>query len=367
MRSHVMTSRALVAVGVASLALAGGLVTASPAAADPQVEVLAGGLVGPLSLAVDDDGTRYVTENFTGTLYRQEPGGALEPILHLGGGQELGGVSAEDGSLRFTATSADGTVGRVMQMRPGGGVRKLLDTSAYEAAHNPDGPQRYGFERISQRCAGQLPPEAGPASYTGIVETHPYNTDLVNGVTYLADAAGNDILRIEPDGTTSVVAVLPPARVTITPEGAEANGLPECTVGKVYRFEGVPTDVEMGPDGWLYVSSLPGGPEDPSLGANGRVLKINPANGKVKTLISGLAGAVGVGVAPNGDVYASQLFGGLIVKNAAGTNAVDPYVAVPLPADVDVADDGVYATINVLPSGPPDGQLVRITESDSSS
>ena len=58
-------------------------------------------------------------------------------------------------------------------------------------------------------------------------------------------------------------------------------GLPACVTGLNYKFEPVPTDVEMGPDGWLYVSSLPGGPEDGSLGAQGRVYKVNPANGKV--------------------------------------------------------------------------------------
>ena len=51
----------------------------------------------------------------------------------------------------------------------------------------------------------------------------------------------------------------------------------------------MPTDIEVGPDGQLYVTSLPGGPEDGSLGLNGRVLKINPATGKVSTLVEGSA------------------------------------------------------------------------------
>lgn len=49
-----------------------------------------------------------------------------------------------------------------------------------------------------------------------------------------------------------------------------------CVVGHEYAFEPMPTDVEIGPDGWLYVSSFPGGPEDPSLGARGAIFRINP-------------------------------------------------------------------------------------------
>jgi streptogramin lyase len=310
MRTPTTRSRALTAAAsTAALAgaLAGGLVGASPASAAPSVEVLAGGLVGPLSLAVGDDGTRWITEDFTGTLYRQAPGEDPVPVFHAGGGQEVAGVSVEGSRGRFALSDQNLTTGRVMEIRPGGGVRKLFDSHAYEYTVNPDGSTKYGFERISPRCAAQLPPEMGPATYTGITDSHPYGTALVDGVTYLADAGGNDLVAIEP-----------------------------------------------------------GGPEDPSLGANGRVLKINPANGKVKTVATGLLSVTGVAVAPNGDVYASQLFAGSIVRIPAGTNTPEPFVDVPLPADVDVASDGVYATVNVLPgeSGPPDGQLVRITEAE---
>ena len=88
----------------------------------------------------------------------------------------------------------------------------------------------------------------------------------------------------------------------------EANGAPDCLVGKKFGLEAVPTDVEVGPDGKLYVTSLPGGPEDPSLGLNGRVLRINPTNGRVKTLVGGLLSPTGVAVASNGDIYIAQLF-----------------------------------------------------------
>ena len=68
---------------------------------------------------------------------------------------------------------------------------------------------------------------------------------------------------------------------TITREAARQFGLPTCTIGKTYAFEAVPTDVELGPDGMLYVSVLPGGPEDPSLGARGAIYRVSPATGAV--------------------------------------------------------------------------------------
>lgn len=38
--------------------------------------------------------------------------------------------------------------------------------------------------------------------------------------------------------------------------------------GAPHNFEPVPIDVEIGDDGMLYVSTLPGGPEGPELGAH---------------------------------------------------------------------------------------------------
>ena len=106
--------------------------------------------------------------------------------------------------------------------------------------------------------------------------------------------------------------MLPPTPVTMTAEAAERSGSRRAPMGLDYRFEPVPTDVEIGPDGWLYVSSLPGGPEDGSLGAQGRVYKVNPKSGKVKLVADGFISTVDVAVASNGDVYVAELFTGTI-------------------------------------------------------
>lgn len=100
----------------------------------------------------------------------------------------------------------------------------------------------------------------------------------------------NAILKVDAgSGDVSTVAVLPP-RPAVVPAGTRipidmAGGtveVPACVVGHDYAFEPVPTDVEIGPDGWLYVSSTPGGPEDPSLGARGAIFRINPWTGTTR-------------------------------------------------------------------------------------
>ena len=87
-------------------------------------------------------------------------------------------------------------------------------------------------------------------------------------------------------------------------EVAAAFGLDPCVVGHTYAFEPVPTDVEQGPGGKLYVSTLPGGPEDGSLGPLGSVYLVDPRSGSVTLLAAGFSGtgfkkspAVGLGLA----------------------------------------------------------------------
>jgi sugar lactone lactonase YvrE len=151
-------------------------------------------------------------------------------------------------------------------------------------------------------------------------------------------------------------------KVKVSAAGAKANKLPRCTVGKKFALEAVPTDIEYGPDGNLYVTSLPGGPEDGSLGANGRLLKINPTTGAVTTIADHLLSPTGVAVAANGDVYVAQLFPGVISKLAAGSTKLRTFVKVPFPAAVEATPTGLLATINALPMGPkPKGQVVTIT------
>jgi hypothetical protein len=356
-----------VLAGAVALALAGTATGATAASghstskAEPTVTAIAKKLVGPLSVAQAPDGTRYWTDSFAGPLYKQSPNG--QPAVVFAGSKKAAaeGVSADGGVLRFTTGSPDNSAGKVWTLDPVSGAPVLVaDTGKFEKANNPDKGNHYGFVGTPASCLKQLGHDV-PPPYTGVKETHPYATASASGVTYVADAGGNDILAISATGVVSAVTVLKPVYAKITPSAADSLGLPDCTIGKRFGLEPVPTDIEVGTDGQLYVTSLPGGPEDPSLGANGRVLKINPATGKVTTLVSGLITPTGVAVASNGDIYVTQLFLGLISKIKAGSSKAKPYIQLPLPAAVEATPQGLLATIHAVPGKKPKGQVVKIT------
>ena len=153
---------------------------------------------------------------------------------------------------------------------------------------------------------------------------------LGHGSWAVADAGANAIFKVTASGQVSTIAVLPPQQTTITQAlldsaSVDQNGNPvpvpdtaKCLIGKSYGFEAVPTDVEVGPFGQFWVSTCPGGPEDPSLGARGSVYLVNPATGWSWRLATGFAGATNLAVAKDGTTYVSELFGGKITKVSRG-------------------------------------------------
>lgn len=368
-RKHLVA--ALAAAALAGTALGGPAVADEPAA-KPKASTLAKGLVSPLTLAVSNDGTVYYAQNFVGSLHAKRPGKAPKTIYTAPvPGTEVGAVSERLGSLRFALTLPVDEGSEVppktvlMGVGNNGKARALADLSKYEETKNPDGNVTYGFRDLSAECAAELPPFL--QAYPGIVESHPYATTQVNGATYIADAAGNTILKLGKGNKLSTVAVLPAQPLTVTPAVVEAfKGmeieLPECAVGQTMYLEAVPTDVERGPDGKLYVTTLPGGPEDPSLGARGAVYRVDPKSGKVAKVAGGLMSPTGVAVDKKGALYVAELFGGRIAKIAKGKQKAFTFLGAGLPADVEVSKGRVYATINALPpeEGAPDGRVIRV-------
>jgi len=356
---QVLAAAAVIALagGAAGAGLTGA--TAAPAQkAEPTVTPIAKHLVGPLSVAQAPDGTRYWADSFAGLLYKQPPNGAAS-VIYKSKHHGADGVSADGGVFRFVTGSDDNKSGGVWTLSSTGAPQLLGDTWAYEKAANPDGKFKYGLLRTPKSCLAQVPKEIRP--YSGRKETHSYAVASANGITYVADAGANAILALNAQGQFSTVAALKPVKVRITKSAAEANDVPACVIGKKIALEAVPTDVEYGPDGQLYVTSLPGGPEDGSLGLNGRVLKIDPMTGHVTTIADGLLSPTGVAVASNGDVYVAQLFRGVISKIRAGSSKVRTYLRVPLPAAVETTPTGLLATIHALPGKKPKGQVVTIT------
>lgn len=348
--------------GVAALTLAAGVAAVPHAEAAGRQRTLAHHLISPLSLAVGDDGTAYVTQNFAGMLAKVRPGKSPKVLYQSKNGNEVGGVSVRNGTVVFTETASDAqgnpSDSWVKLLRRNGKAKTLAHVRAYENRKNPDGKVTYGARGISSSCASQWPVDkAGPAVYQGLPDSHPYATWQTRKKIYVADAGMNAVLSISPRGRIRTVAVLPPVPVKITPEVAGGVGIPDCAVGLTYYGEPVPTDVQRGPGGSLYVTTEGGG-----LGEMMPLGSLYRIKGKhVHQVAGGLFAPVGLAVSGH-HVYVSQLFGSTISKvNRAGK--VHTFASVNMPGALDFSRGHLYATTDVLvgldPGATPGGKVVR--------
>jgi hypothetical protein len=334
-----VTVAGLVLAGTATSAGAGG----APVVSDPLVD----GLAGPLQFEVKW-GKVLVGQSFSGTVSWVNRDGSLTDLFNDPG---VDGVSVgPHASVIYTHTDLEtGVVD--LRMRTHSGETKMLgDLLYHETTENPDQAQSYGFQGLTDECAALLPPDAGILPYTGILDSHPYAVSPARNGWYVADAAGNDILHVDWHGNVTTVAVLPPQEpVVVSAEAAAANDLPPCVAGASFIAEPVPTDVEVGPKGMLYVTTLPGGPEDPSLGARGGVYKVNPWNGSSKQIATGLAGATNLAITPWGTIYVSELFGNQVSKIVHGGPV--PIAALPSPSGLEWANGKLYVGTDTFGSG----------------
>jgi len=360
--------------GAAALALVAGAVGVPHAEAARPQRTLASGLISPLSVAVADNGTTYVTQNFTGTLDKVRPGRSPKVLYQSTGGHEVGGVSVRDGRVLFTETVEDAEGNHpatwVKVLRRHGKARVVADMAAYERRTNPDGKVTYGARGISSSCASQWPTDmAGPPTYPGSVDSHPYATWQTRRLTYVADAGMNAIVSINRRGRLHTVAVLPAVPVKITKElvaGFVSQGvnIPSCAIGLTYFGEPVPTDVQKAPDGRLLVTTEGGflGEQMP-LGALYRI-----KGRKAHKIAGGLSTPTGLAVGRRGTVYVAQLFGGEISMIRRGRHHARTFASVNMPGALDFARGRLTATTDVLvgvpgdPSAPPaapGGKVVR--------
>jgi len=351
---------------------------------DPKPEDVATGLATPLHLALGTAKSIYVSQDFAGKLSRVNRDGTVEDVYASPKpGWDIAGVDTRGATTFFLESTGAGLgkpenlEGYLKAISPNGDVRTIANFADYERENNPDGDQEYGFgDDVSDACLQQWPKESpAPARYTGTVDSHPYALAVQGNTAYVADAGMNAILSINlRSGEISTLAVLPPRPAVIPetaarPEAEGGLGVPACVAGYEYAFEPVPTDVEIGQDGWLYVTSLPGGPESPALGDRGAIFRINPWNGRTKVWADEILSPTGLAIADNGDVYVASLFGGKILKFSGWKGERSEFLTVNQPADVEIQGRTLYATTDVLPAmlgpeppaGPPPatGKLIK--------
>jgi len=192
------------------------------------------------------------------------------------------------------------------------------------------------------------------APYTGIVDSHPYGTTIGStGSTYVADQRANALLRIDSSGHISTVAVLPSASFIITAAYAASLGLNSCVIGHKRVLEPGPTDVAIGPDGKLYVTTVPFifPNSGPALGA---VYRVSPKTGATTRVASGLNGATSLAITPTGTIFVTELYRNRVTKISNGI--VTPYLSLTEPAAVEWANGHLYVATNISTYG----KIVRL-------
>lgn len=231
------------------------------------MEVLADGLTNPRGLVRGPDGALYLAEAGDdatgGRITRVGPDGA-HTVLAAGlphsvnaGVEDVGtaDVAFRRGELYAVEAEAEGELASSLYRLDAGGPTKVADLLAFERRANPDG--------------------AG-------VESNPFalRYEIDEDRFYATDGAGNDLLRIAPDGAVEAVAA--------------------------WRDDPVPTGFTRGTDRALYVALFGKFPHDPG---GGRVDRVG-TDGAVTTVVDHLT--MPVGVAFGGDVlYVLEFAAGL--------------------------------------------------------
>ncbi len=361
----------VMAVGSLSASLV--LVAPSIAAAGPTAQstwkpvIKSRGVLAPFNLDIRG-GTIRVADGFQNRVGRLKKDGSIATIAAKQPGASGVATSGDGKWLAFTTTvtkqdTFENTASGLHLWGPMG-TRIYANTHAYETKYNPDKVYHYGVKNPSKCVSDALKamqPQPWPVSYKGGIDSHAYSVAALKNRWVVADAGANALFSVSASGKVSTLAVLPPQPYTFDKAGAAALKLPDCVIGVTYAFESVPTDVEVGRDGYLYVTTLPGGDESPALGARGKVYRVHPRTGKATVVASGFLGATNLAIGRRGEVYVAELFGGKITKLSLGKRST--LVSLPGVVAVETAPDGsVWAATMGNPETRAPGTIVKIVK-----
>lgn len=349
---------------VLALTVAAALVAAVPAATGAATTRTVAHPVGPRGLDIGPGGALVVaTANGAyGRIVRagedrgqfrrlgRVPGGFIAAALDMSSNGELyvlttgGPADAEGAGTLFRWTKADGQV-------------EVADIQAYQRTD----PDPWDLEK--------KPRESNPFGVAA----------LDDGGALVADAAGNDLLRVSADGAVETIATFKPRTVRV-PRGLGEDAPP---AGTPMPSESVPTSVTVGPDGYYYVGELRGFPARPG---TSQIWRINPNAtdavcdpakpfaGQCRRVVANMTSIVGLQAGPGGSLFVVQLadHGWLKAETGGPADMVGSLIRVgvdrkvrtelgkgtlPMPGDVALGPDGgVFVTTPVF--GP--GKIVRL-------
>jgi len=292
------------------------------------------------------------THGETGRVSKVTPDGVqsvvVDGLTSYGFGTEIVGpadvVAADDGTLYVSVGGPGpalaqiipaGSAAKVLTVDSAGTVTVLADLGEAERSQNPD-------------------PNAIDSDVGGLALA-------TDGLLYVADSGGNDIYTVDPaTGEINLLAVIPglPA----------ADGAPNPARGGAAEVDPVPTDVVADPNGGVFVGLLPGAALWGTPGS-AKVIHVDP-DGTITDAATALNAVVGVAVAADSSLYASQLSANLLAQPlepgsvALANDAAPEDVVIGLPGPYGIAfgpDGSLYVAINAsAPSGTPaQGQVLK--------
>ncbi len=331
-------SRRLLAVGCGAMLVLGAAVSSAAAAPAPTVSTVVPGLDNPRDLAFGPGGKLYVAEAGSGGSECAAGGPEGEACFGLTSGisiidqashtatRILDGYASSAGPDGFGATGIDG-----ISVGPHGVVYGIVTSDSDQVPVDVLSPQ---LGPIVQAEFGRLI-AVGPAGSFSTVADVGHNDFIWSGIHqdlvpdqfpdanpygilsqpgyfgtehWVVDAAANTLDFVNARGQVSVVAFFP------NPASSDA----------------VPTCIDRGPDGALYIGELTGGGNPPG---SSIVWRFAGGRGALQQWATGLTAVTGCGFAPNGQFYATE-FSTLGLDNAApGTGAlvrVPPHSSSPV-------------------------------------
>lgn len=362
----------ILATGLVAGAITIGAAPITHISAQSTGKVVASGLNSPRGVTIDDAGNLYVADSGvggdipfgsgdfagkagnTGSIVKIAPDGTKTTVVsglfsivsNDGEANGPSGVAYDNGSLWVvgsfqTSGEITPTAGLLKADISTGKTTFVADLQAYEAKNNPD---------------------------PNLVDSNPYGVAVgKDGMVYVADAGGNDLLKVDPaTGNISTVAVFPGVPLPNIPETANPDR------GGAHEADPVPTGIDVAEDGHIFVGFLTGFPFADGAASIAHV----SADGHVSTEVTGLTMVTDVAVGPDDTLYASQ-FGtfsltstppgfqpgsGKIIRNT--TNGTTEVIASGLDAanGIALSPDGstIYVANNSV-GAPGSGQILSFS------
>ena len=179
-----------------------------------------------------------------------------------------------------------------------------------------------------------------------VVDSDPYGMVRDFGGTVVADAAGNDVVRVKHNGTVELMTVIP------------NRG----------SLESVPTAVVRGPDGAYYIGELSGFPFPVG---QARVMRLAPGASEATVFATGLTNIIDITFDERGRLYVLEIAkngllsgdptGRLVRVNSDGSQTDIATTGLENPGGVASAGHGVFFVTNRTASFGNVGQLLKIS------